>query len=64
MSVNSIAYGPDINGILEFNVNWKRHYGELSKGRYRIVKTAFTPNEPCTEKYCKEYLISVEFDID
>ena len=64
MIVNSIAYGPDINGILEFNINWKRHYGELSKGRYRIIKTAFTPNDSCTEKYCKEYLISVEFDID
>jgi len=61
--VTAMAYGPDINGILEFKFNWKRYYGELDPGKYRIVKEALIESEPCTEKLCRKYLISAEFDI-
>ncbi len=59
-----MAYGPDINGNLEFDIDWEKSYGILSKGKYRIVKRALLNSEtPCKNK-CKEYLFSVEFNIE
>ena len=57
------SHTPDINGILEFDINWEYYYGELTPGRYRIVKPVYVEYAVCKEKACNEYLISVEFDI-
>jgi len=34
----SIAYLPDINNELKFEINWEWLYGRLPRGNYRIVK--------------------------
>jgi hypothetical protein len=59
-----MAYGPDKYGHLIMNINWEKLYGKLDKGRYRIVKDALRKDEECSEKECKRYYISVEFNID
>jgi len=59
-----MAYGPDKYGHLIMNINWEKLYGILDKGRYRIVKDALRKDEECSEKECKKYYISVEFNID
>ena len=59
----SMAYYPDSNGHLEFNITWSYAYGNLTSGRYRIVKSALIDTEGC-DPTCKEYYLSVEFDID
>lgn len=61
---NSIGYLPDINGYLQFEINWEKMYGQLEKGKYRIVKTALINNEECAEEKCNTYYFSVEFDIN
>ena len=61
---NSIGYLPDINGYLQFEINWEKMYGQLEKGKYRIVKTALINSEECTEEKCNTYYFSVEFDIN
>lgn len=38
---NDMAYYVDEHGILEMKQDWTYMYGELSKGRYRIVKGVF-----------------------
>lgn len=48
----SIGYLVDKDNKLEMDINWKRLYGELDKGTYRIVKEV-------NNKY-----FSVEFQID
>ena len=58
------AYLPDINGYLQFEINWEKMYGQLEKGKYRIVKTALINNEECAEEKCNTYYFSVEFDIN
>ena len=60
---NAMAYGVDQDGILEFNCNWERMYGKLTKGYYRIVKDAFIKRDrPITEEDIKYF--SVEFEIE
>lgn len=63
IAFNSMAYGPDINGRLQFDVNWEYAYGKLKRGKYRIVKSVLIDSEPCDEDGCNHYYISVEFDI-
>lgn len=60
---NSMAYLPDSNGRLEFDINWSNTYGNLTAGRYRIVKSAFTKTEGC-DPTCKHHYFSVEFSIE
>ena len=60
---NSMAYYPDHNGHLEFDINWSYAYGNLTPGRYRIVKYALIRTEGC-DPTCKHHYFSVEFDID
>jgi len=61
---NAMAYGPDQNGFLTFDIHWERMYGALSQGKYRVVKSALLRDETCFEKKCKHYYFSVEFYID
>lgn len=58
---NAIAYRPDNLGKLMFDLNWKNVYGELSKGKYRIVKEAMSSDEQCSKVDCDKKYISVEF---
>lgn len=60
---NAMAYHPDTNGHLEFDINWSYAYGNLTSGRYRIVKYALIRTEGC-DPTCKHHYFSVEFDID
>lgn len=61
---NDIGYFTGINGYLELDINWEYAYGELSKGKYRIVKYALMNLErPCVGE-CKRYYFSVEFDMN
>ena len=62
IAFNSMAYEPDINGRLKFDINWEYAYGKLDKGKYRLIKSALIDSEPCNEKGCNHYYISVEFD--
>ncbi len=59
---DSMAYGVDLNGILEMNYDWEIIYGSLKPGYYRIVKSAFEKRETPQEKITNKY-ISVEFKI-
>lgn len=43
---------------LEDSINWERYYGNLEKGKYRIVKQVSK-----ADKYNKNYDIYVEFEI-
>ena len=61
---NLIAYSPDKNGHILLDLDWSYLYGELEKGRYRIVKYALRNDEKCTEEKCNKYYFSVVFDID
>ena len=61
---NAIAYGPDKYGHLMLDLDWSYLYGELTPGRYRIVKDALRNDEKCSEKQCNKYYFSVVFDID
>lgn len=60
---NSVAYTPDKNGNLEFDIKWSYTYGSLNSGRYRIVKYALIDTEGC-DPICNHYYFSVEFDIE
>ena len=60
---NSMAYIPDKNGHLEFDIYWGNTYGKLSKGKYRIVKYALIDKGKCNPK-CNHYYFSVEFNIN
>ena len=55
-----MAYYPDVNGHLEFKLNWNRIYGKLKKGKYRIVKDAIEGNG----ENLKKYYFSVEFNLE
>lgn len=59
---NSMAYFPDKNGNLIFDINWFYMYGRLDNGEYRIIKSALINNKGCNP-ICKHYYFSVEFDI-
>lgn len=61
---NMMAYGPDINGILTFDLDWNRMYGKLLPGRYRIVKDASINSDLPCDAECTKYYFSVEFDIE
>ena len=61
---NAMAYGPDKNGHLIFDLDWSYLYGELKSGKYRIVKDALRNDEKCSETKCNKYYFSVEFDIE
>lgn len=61
---NSMVYEPDINGILYFYIDWHSYYGNLAKGKYRIVMDAYeTKNKSCSPE-CKKKSYSVEFYIE
>lgn len=60
---NSMAYYPDKNGKLTFNIDYTYGYGLLDKGKYRIVKDVIRRDDPCETK-CKEYYITAEFIIE
>lgn len=55
---NDIGYNISENNILELNQDWSLLYGELSEGKYRLVKSVCT-NEGCSKKS----YFSVEFEI-
>lgn len=63
LAFNAMAYHPDTNGHLEFDINWGYAYGNLTSGRYRIVKYVLIRTEGC-DPACKHHYFSVEFDID
>lgn len=59
---NSIGYILKSNDSIELNFNFKLAYGELSNGKYRIIKRVFKEEDiPITED--KIVKISVEFEI-
>lgn len=56
---NEPAYFVDRNNKLVFHMNWKKLYGTLDKGYYRIVK------DICVGEFCESHkYFSVEFKID
>ena len=57
-----MAYGVDLNGVLEFNCKWGYMYGALEPGEYRIVKYALPNLERPITKEDKKYF-SVEFTL-
>ena len=61
MNFDSMGYEPDINGMLYFNIDWYNYYGNLSKGKYRIVKFAYNKKDNDCDPDCKKYYYSVEF---
>ena len=63
LAFNAMTYHPDSNDHLEFDVNWSYAYGNLTPGRYRIVKYALIRTEVC-DPTCKQHYFSVEFDVD
>lgn len=59
---NSMAYYANYNGVLEMYQDWSKIYGELDKGKYRLVKDVFYESDtPITDE--DKYYIYVEFDI-
>ena len=60
---NSMAYHPDKNGKLTFDIDYTYGYGLLDKGKYRIVKDVIRRDDPCDEE-CKKYYVTAEFIID
>lgn len=60
---NSMAYYPDKNGKLTFDINYTYGYGLLDKGKYRIVKDVIRKDDPCDEE-CKIYYVTAEFIIE
>lgn len=60
---NSMAYHPDKNGKLTFDIDYTYGYGLLDKGKYRIVKDVIRRDDPCNEE-CKKYYVTAEFIID
>ena len=60
---NSMAYYPDKNGKLTFDIDYTYAYGLLDKGKYRIVKDVIRRDDPCDEE-CKKYYVTAEFIID
>lgn len=62
LSWNSIAYTLKANDSIELIFNFKSTYGELSKGKYRIIKRIFKDDDrPIKEDEIIK--ISVEFEI-
>lgn len=51
----------DINGMLYFNIDWYHYYGNLSKGKYRIFKSAHNKKDNNCDLECKKYYYSIEF---
>lgn len=41
----------------EFNLKWEYRYGELPKGKYRVVKEISSENRSITEQYYIEFVI-------
>lgn len=58
MVFNSIGYTVDKNNTLELKVKWDYFYGELSKGKYRILKDFSKPGDAIIQ------YVSVEFDME
>ena len=53
----SIGYTVGDDHKLEFNINWKKLYGELKKGKYRIVKDTSIAGEGTTHYITTEFSI-------
>lgn len=53
----AIGYLKDENNKLEFTINWKTLYGELKKGKYRIVKDTSESGEGTTHYITAEFII-------
>lgn len=53
----TIGYYKDENNKLEFTINWKLLYGELKKGKYRIVKDTSTQGEATSHYITAEFII-------
>lgn len=51
------AYYPNLDGLLEFDINWFLYYGKLKPGKYRVVKSTNTKDE------MKVHYLTAEFDI-
>lgn len=60
---NSMAYWPDKNNTLIFNVNWEKLYGKLTSGTYRIVKDVLLNSNKSFNEEDRLY-ISAEFTIE
>ena len=50
--------------MLYFDLDWKKMYGKLLPGRYRIVKDASINSDLPCDAECTKYYFSVEFDIE
>lgn len=53
----SMGYYVGEDNKLEFNINWKMLYGELKKGKYRIVKDTSTQGEATSHYITAEFII-------
>ena len=62
--VNDMAYYPDVNNKLTFNISFEYVYGKLEKGKYRIVKEVTEIKDLPCETECKKYYITAEFNIN
>ena len=62
LSWNAIAYSLKANDSVELTLNFKLSYGELSEGKYRVIKRVSKEEDrPITED--KVIKLSVEFEI-
>lgn len=57
MVFTSQAYHPNLDGLLEFDINWVLYYGKLKTGKYRVVKSTNAKDE------MREHYLTSEFDI-
>ena len=63
LSWNAIAYPLKANDSVELTLNFKSTYGELSEGKYRVIKRISKDEDtPITED--KVIKLSVEFEIE
>lgn len=61
---NAMAYYPDVNDKLTFDISFEYVYGKLEKGKYRIVKEVIDNKDLPCETECKKYYITAEFNIN
>ena len=58
------VYSVDENGILEFNYNWTGWYGDLEKGKYRIVIEVYLEYFNSSNSENEAKYLATEFVID
>lgn len=58
------VYSVDENGTLEFNYNWTGWYGDLEKGKYRIVIEVYLEYFNSSNSENEAKYLATEFVID